>query len=227
VVDRKRAKPSKSPTSEFDFKIVEREYDQFCLDYEALQKGIRYQAPQLILRHLARHIPREPLLLDIGCGSGLFGLFAKKRLRGCSITGTDLSGGMLEQAGKKGVYSKLIKSDLSRGLPFPENSFDAAVCVGVLEYFKDLKVPLSEMARVSRNVIGLYVLLFPCGGFNSHTKDRLFAALASVGYTPVDVFTFEAYSRAISLGVIAAKIGDRGSAKPGKFAFKSYFGNPQ
>jgi predicted TPR repeat methyltransferase len=97
-----------------DFKIVEQAYDR-RLNYETEQKKIRYQAPQLIVRHLSRHLPAKPLLLDIGCGTGLFGLLAREKIKGCSITGADLSSGMLDQARKKRAYSKLIKGDLSQG----------------------------------------------------------------------------------------------------------------
>jgi predicted TPR repeat methyltransferase len=85
-VNRKTAKPSKLRSSlRVDPKIVEQTFDQ-RVNYETEQKQIRYQAPQLILRHLSRHVPGKPLLLDIGCGTGLFGLLAKKKIKGCSIT---------------------------------------------------------------------------------------------------------------------------------------------
>jgi SAM-dependent methyltransferase len=40
----------------------------------------------------------------------------------------------LETAATKGVYASLVRTDLLEPLPFPDNTFDGAVCVGVLSY---------------------------------------------------------------------------------------------
>ena len=86
-------------------------------------------------------------ILDAGCGSGP--LFAALRDRGATVTGIDLSAGMLEQARRRlGPDANLQVADLAEPLPFPDDSFDDVVASLVLHYLRDWGPTLAEVRRV-------------------------------------------------------------------------------
>jgi ubiquinone/menaquinone biosynthesis C-methylase UbiE len=74
-------------------------------------------------------------LLDLGCGTGELS-FAFEGA-GFAVTGVDFSPGMLRRARRKarrgGSRIELRWTDLDRTLPFEAASFDAAVCISVLQ----------------------------------------------------------------------------------------------
>ena len=57
-------------------------------------------------------IRRRARVLDLGCGTGLIGRALKNDEN--RLTGVDISSAMLEQAGKKGVYDKLVEADIEK-----------------------------------------------------------------------------------------------------------------
>ena len=70
-------------------------------------------------------------LLDIGCGTGLSGVF----LRDAGFTalhGSDFSAEMLEQARQKNIYSELHLADLTAPFNFVKNPYTTIAAVGVL-----------------------------------------------------------------------------------------------
>jgi SAM-dependent methyltransferase len=56
----------------------------------------------------------------------------------------------LENAASKGVYRSLVRADLLKPLPFADNTFDAAICVGVLSYITGDTL-FRELCRVVRD----------------------------------------------------------------------------
>ena len=104
-------------------------------------------------------------ILDVGTGSGIVALAAARRLggRGC-VTGVDLSDGLLAQASRNAAAAGLeTRIHLRRGdaeaLPFPDQSFDAVLCLFALLHFPAPQTALAEMYRVlkpgGRLVIGI------------------------------------------------------------------------
>jgi SAM-dependent methyltransferase len=61
----------------------------------------------------------------------------------------DISAPSLESAARKAVYESLVRTDLLKPLPFANNSFDGALCVGVLSYITGDGL-FREMCRVVR-----------------------------------------------------------------------------
>ncbi|MGH6952085.1 MAG: class I SAM-dependent methyltransferase [Vitreimonas sp.] len=89
-------------------------------------------------------------ILDVGCGPGVY---ARACLdRGFRYDGLDASAGMIEEGSKRLCArdgAKLTVGD-ARRLPYPANSFDAALCLGMLEYVtkEDEALCLQELTRV-------------------------------------------------------------------------------
>jgi ubiquinone/menaquinone biosynthesis C-methylase UbiE len=106
----------------------------------------KYEA-QLILDLLK---PKQgEILLDAGCGTGLFTLDFLSS--GSKVIGLDISLPMLIRAGKKlkGFPFQMVLADVLN-LPFPENTFDKVVSVTTLEFIKDAKIAVKELFRVTK-----------------------------------------------------------------------------
>lgn len=92
-------------------------------------------------------------VLDIGCGHGrALGALAARAPRGCAV-GADPSDLMAQIAVErnralvKTGRAKVVVATAS-DLPFADTTFDGAVCVHVLYFWKDLQSSFREMARV-------------------------------------------------------------------------------
>lgn len=98
-------------------------------------------------------------VLDAGMGGGR--LAAELAQRGWKVTGIDSSARMVELARRRlpQLGDRLLEADLA-ALPFGDESFDAVVATGALEYVGDLAQGLAELARVLRPG-GEAVLSFP------------------------------------------------------------------
>lgn len=119
---------------------------------------------------LARRMPGDSVL-DVPVGTGRFAeLYAACGLR---ATGVDTSDEMLEIASGKGralgLDWELRNGDIRR-LPWPDNSFDVAVCIRLFQWLggEDLTAALGELARVTRQEIVFGVPIYmPLGKLKS------------------------------------------------------------
>jgi len=94
-------------------------------------------------------------VLDAGCGEGrhCFGVLE----RGASVVGLDLDPGSLaagagrlgRRAAELGALGAMVRGDVLR-LPFPDASFDKAICSEVMEHVHDFRGAARELARVTR-----------------------------------------------------------------------------
>jgi len=90
-------------------------------------------------------------VLDVGCGTGYTTEAVLKTLEHGEVIGIDLTPQQLRKAARK-LNSEKARLSLSRSdaenLPFKDETFDAIVSVGALEYFPNPHRALQEMARV-------------------------------------------------------------------------------
>jgi ubiquinone/menaquinone biosynthesis C-methylase UbiE len=84
-------------------------------------------------------------VLDLGCGTGNYTTALGKR--GYALLGLDRSGLMLRTARAKAPGLPLIGADAAN-LPFPNRSFDGAICTLAIHHFDDLEASFAEAARV-------------------------------------------------------------------------------
>lgn len=92
-------------------------------------------------------------VLDVGCGHGRSLMEIAARAPGGGGVGIDRSRLMVEIAAKRNrtlIEAGRIDVVLSgvESLPFPDGTFDKALCVHVLYFWKDLELPLREIGRV-------------------------------------------------------------------------------
>jgi len=97
----------------------------------------------------ALDLPRNSVILDVGCGSGNLAKFWKDQ--GYNVTGVDISDESLKLTKNKNVHC--IKGDVTKKLPFQDHSFDLVYSDGLLEHFVDPKPILNEIFRVSNNFV--------------------------------------------------------------------------
>lgn len=92
-------------------------------------------------------------ILDIGCGPGFFVADLASAVQpGGEVTGVDPSPSMLAMAGRRSAdrTNVTLLEGAAAALPVADESFDAALCVQVLEYVDDVPRALAEMSRVLR-----------------------------------------------------------------------------
>ncbi len=98
-------------------------------------------------------------LLDVGCGTGRFAVFAAERL-GARVWGVDPSAEMLDQARRRGGRGVGWKHAAAERLPFKNGWFDAAHAHLVMHLVDDVGAALAEIARVlgtgGRLVVGSF-----------------------------------------------------------------------
>jgi predicted TPR repeat methyltransferase len=133
-----------------DSAAVEARYDDWAKSYDHDLEMWNYQAPEEAAAALVPYLRKDESVLDLGCGTGMFGRALANRLK-CRIEGIDISAKSLAVAGKRDLYAMLYRHDLQKlPLPLGANGFDAAVSVGVLTYMSDPEALLKEMCRVVR-----------------------------------------------------------------------------
>lgn len=118
-----------------------------------------YSAPDMtaLRAHLLDKLAPQPgeRILDVGCGPGVTLTEVALRVGArTKVTGIDVSEPMLQGARKRAASLGLQNVEVQTGdaekLPFPDGSFDAVLCVQVLEYCKDPSRVLTEATRVLR-----------------------------------------------------------------------------
>lgn len=180
---------------------VETTFDGFADSFETLlNENLHYQAPQLCAALLTRHLPapqRQFTLLDAGCGTGLCGPLVAPWAR--TLSGVDLSRGMLDRAQAKGLYTDLFKAELTEFLRESPDQWDVLVSADTLCYFGDL-APLMVAASGSVRAGGTMVFsverladesdlpfkLEPHGRY-AHARHHVERVLAQAGFELLEI----------------------------------------
>lgn len=160
-------------------------------DTELVEK-LRYRTPDLLGAMLAElALPADGAALDLGCGTGLSGLVLKRFAE--RVTGADISGKMLELAGKRGVYDALVECDFLDWLPHQvPGQFRIVMAADVLNYIGDL-APVVRLVAPLLHAGGIFAFSLekPDAGAPvqltsalrfQHNADAVIAAADAVGF---------------------------------------------
>jgi ubiquinone/menaquinone biosynthesis C-methylase UbiE len=90
-------------------------------------------------------VPRSSNVLDVGCGTG--DMAAKLIRRGYEVWGLDIAEPMIRHARDRCASDRFQVGDIEH-IPFADNTFDTAVCLGTIEYLDTDERALREIWRV-------------------------------------------------------------------------------
>jgi ubiquinone/menaquinone biosynthesis C-methylase UbiE len=125
---------------------IQRHYDDVADRYDHHYDHSRGRSYHTHLsRHLIEVIPKKGLLLDIGCGTGLF--VEKYGISQGTAIGLDISRGMILQARRRCKEREFVVGT-GETIPFCEESFDAVASLLAFSYMKDPRAVLDEAFRV-------------------------------------------------------------------------------
>jgi len=120
---------------------------------EALTEGLNYRAPELLFHAVEAEHAARPMkfgsVLDLGCGTGLAAL--PFRQFSDWMGGVDLSPAMLMQARGKGLYDRLIESEILAFLSSEAEikaRYHLVLAADVFMYLDDLTSVLKAIAQV-------------------------------------------------------------------------------
>ncbi len=129
--------------------IVTGIFDDYAQNFDMhLVRGLQYRTPERVAQILLeRHPDRRFNLLDLGCGTGLVGVYLG-RIEG-HIIGVDLSEKMIEQAARHGIYSRFHQINVLDALrETPADHYEAIACADVLVYVGDLGPVIPNALRI-------------------------------------------------------------------------------
>lgn len=125
-------------------------YDDWAKTYDTTLATWDYQTPKDAAALLAPHLAPEAHILDVGCGTGLVA-DALSPYGDYRLDGIDISAVSLKLAEARGRYEKLVCHDLQKHpLPLEDDSYDAAISVGVLTYIADAEALFRDLCRCVR-----------------------------------------------------------------------------
>ena len=136
---------------------VERMFDHIAPAYDRLNHlmslGIDRSWRRRAIRWLAPFHPQE--VLDVATGTGDFALLACRLLRPRTLTGIDISEGMMQVGRQKAAEAGLdghirFQREDCEALSFADASFDAVTVAFGVRNFEHLDRGLQEMCRVLR-----------------------------------------------------------------------------
>jgi ubiquinone/menaquinone biosynthesis C-methylase UbiE len=134
-------------------RVVETGYDRVAERYLATKDG---DDPTTLaaLEELARELPPDVAVLDLGCGAGV--PVTRWLAQRFAVTGVDISARQLELARRHVPAARFLKADMT-DLSFAPETFDAVVA-----FHSIIHVPRSEHPALLDKIERW---LKPCGGF--------------------------------------------------------------
>ncbi len=110
--------------------------------------SLKYRAPERVAQILLELRPdRHFNVLDLGCGTGLLGVFLG-RLNG-HLIGVDLSEKMIDKAMRHGIYSRFHHVNVLDALrDTPADHYEVITCLDTLVYVGDLSPVIPNALRI-------------------------------------------------------------------------------
>jgi ubiquinone/menaquinone biosynthesis C-methylase UbiE len=143
------------------------------LEARTLQAQNLFSRQRFALEMVEAAVPRASKVLDAGCGTG--DMVAKLIGRGYEGWGLDMAEPMIRYARDRCRSDRFWVGDIEH-IPFRDNSFDAVVCLGVIEYLDTDEQALREIWRVLKPG-GQAVVSTPSAISPLHHMDRVVLGL--------------------------------------------------
>eukprot|EP01083_Nonionella_stella_P091618 256213_1 len=171
-------------------------YDTWSPDYDECVNQWGYAAPMKCASLMRKYLGNKERLniLDVGVGTGLVGqeIIKYKPFKSATIVGIDISNEQLNVTQRKSVYSKLTQWDFAKTpYPFPDNAFDAVVCIGVLTYCKNFSEVFNEWIRITKP--GALIIASHRSGMMKKDKTYFDGMIATLKWKKLEHRTNEPY----------------------------------
>jgi ubiquinone/menaquinone biosynthesis C-methylase UbiE len=182
------------------FATDDSQYTEFYEDYFQKQDVQQYEEDrrmslrrETIAKYLKQFAPANARILDCGCGLGdvLSGIPADP---GYELHGFDFAQSNVNVAQRRLSNGATIRQGSLYEIPFPDASFDVAMCTEVLEHIEDDRKAVSEISRIVKPGGFLltavpYQYYWPdylrlMGHFRHYTRQSFSALLSDFGLTP-------------------------------------------
>ena len=109
-------------------------YDNWANKYDLTLNQWKYTVPKKSINLLKKRLKKKPnLILDLACGTGLFGEELIKTYNNSQIYGSDISQKSLQIAEEKGIYKKLTKTNFENK-KYYRIKFDLVSLLGAMTY---------------------------------------------------------------------------------------------
>ncbi|WP_394777799.1 tetratricopeptide repeat protein [Undibacterium sp.] len=131
---------------------VRETFDRFAENFDSTLEKLDYQAPALVQQAIVQHYGESRTgldILDAGCGTGLCGPLLQPLAK--TLTGMDLSAGMLQLADARKVYDELQEAELVAYLSSQQARFDLIASADTLCYLGRLEPVLAAAARALKS----------------------------------------------------------------------------
>ena len=124
-------------------------YDDWAENYDETLKLWNYQAPKKSIKFIKETLNIKPKnILDLACGTGLFGIELKKIYPKSNIYGSDISKKSLKILSDKKIYIKLKNKNFEE-LHYFNTKFDLISLIGSMTYCKNFK---KLFANINKNI---------------------------------------------------------------------------
>ena len=124
-------------------------YDDWAENYDETLKLWNYQAPKKSIKFIKETLNIKPKnILDLACGTGLFGIELKKIYPKSNIYGSDISKKSLKISSGKKIYIKLKNKNFEE-LHYFNTKFDLISLIGSMTYCKNFK---KLFANINKNI---------------------------------------------------------------------------
>ena len=124
-------------------------YDDWSENYDETLKLWNYQAPKKSIKFLKETINIKPKnILDLACGTGLFGIELKTIYPKSNIYGSDISKKSLKISADKKIYIKLKNKNFEE-LHHYNTKFDLISLIGSMTYCKNFE---KLFANINKNI---------------------------------------------------------------------------
>lgn len=99
--------------------VISEDYDCLALQYNSFMlEQIGYDAPEIVANYLKDYLESNSQVIDLGCGTGLAGIYLSKIQKINNLLGIDISSKMISETenleiDESKVYSEVIKLDFN------------------------------------------------------------------------------------------------------------------
>ena len=153
-------------------------YDEWSKDYDKVLNQWNYHAPKSSSKILKKFLNKNPNeILDLACGTGLFGKELKKIYPKSSIDGTDISTKSLSHAKLKKIYKRLFVSDFNKNFIF-KKKYNLITCIGSLTYNNNPQKLLLKVNNITKKS-GFFIFSHRVDLWQKQNFDKILSDLSN------------------------------------------------